>query len=1640
MNKKINPGEKQETTLVLTKQMTANETGTYTNIAEVEGLNSKADIIISVSTGIIQNIIIMLVILIVLILLGWINYKYGIIKTLKLGVFIITASITLLSGGFKEVQANTAWYEFENDSGIGDIFYGGPTGKGICIDFGPVPHGICEDNYGAAYYDHSTDSVQRTETSGNNGSNLKMTFNRNNSNIEMKLSGNNYVFGPFNVSCSESGASYSTKAYDSGNNEISGITITGAKNSFYVNIPKDKCKNGVSRIKTTASITKTYSKTIKNYGYSTFYPDRKHWENGWCQRVKSNGEYLISQKTSSGSKPLTKDVEWTKINGCLDIIKTDKDNTNVKLANVSIRVQCTAVGYDKTHKTDANGNIHIDNLRTGTYTLTETSNSNYGYNANATGSVKIVSGKPVSSTMTNEKQTGSLIINKKDKDTNTNLNGVQFRLKQGNNYIRLNNSNSLSGTQRITSLTKTTNASQATTLTTAGGQIKLVNLLVGTYQLEEISVGNNYGYTVNSTKTKVDRNYIYINNSATPIGNNAIDVTVSRQTSTETNNNNTTRTNGINVFNRRKYIKLSGNVWEDIKPIGKGTDFNNTFGNEDTKIQNIKVTLKNSDGTNVSKIENESTFTNPTYTNESGHYEFEDVLINNLDGYYLEFEYDGEIYTTTKSFNELGQNNSNAETNTSKALEVSNQRDIVDNRYNNVAGTTNESQSIVNNNFNVNYNLTRNENTDATAKSVNMATFESQLSETTRNVNQFNGYENYDTINKITATTKETGYGVLGAETADTIRRNAKTELTNRNCGLVQREQVDLSASTDLENVIVKVNGYTNTYMYGKGNRFTGTVEDQYGNIVSGPEDEYRLDVKGQKWGYFRKMYASDIVYNGTDSCEVYLTYGITVRNNSNTLSTKVTNLANYHDSRYTIVKTGLDENMTDSVEATWTGKGDLGNGYTVEYTSALPDIPAIGTRKIFVQYKLDTSAVVSILSGDVSLNDVVEINGYTTYYGANTYYHTGNGTRTGIYASIDRNSAPGNITLGDNRTYEDDTMIAPAVTMQLTTNERSIEGNVFEDMPEAFNGEANEHEAYSGQERIGNGLYEQGKDRDVKNVTVELFEFDEAKQPNEATNNKAIWTESIKDSKDAPQPVQPDNPRPTYVWTKQELGDNYIGDKTDSVNTELHQVVGKKTQARVVTDQTGHYKIEGIIPGKYVLKFTYGDGSVIYKEGTEVKPLDRADYYKSTIVTSEVVRGALENTPKVSSMWYKTTENAGRTSDAVDYLDAYNSSNSVDAQNRTINKSNQKEISKVEKKKAYTAPMNIKFENMNTEVNSDENGTATVEQVDTDGETVLKTNLDGTQQVETVFRYNTQNVDFGIIEKAKQDYQIQKEITNIKVTLANGQVLIDGNPATQNLQYVKYLEHTPFSRSKYIDMEIDNEILVGATLEVTYQVKAINESELNYLTYGYYYFGEDKDESKIEKLTPSKVIDYFDNDLVFDVLSATNNGETETLVGKIKTIDGEDKIVVLDGENREIVLGKASDYLEESVINSAKKYENILILQSKKALAPTQAEQWSYKASRVLTVSDELEFTNEAENLEVISSSSPSEINNLGSLNPEESIEELKNSKETDFYSEQIVITSPTGENRDYTIYIIGTVVLTIVSLGIIIIKRKAL
>ena len=952
----------------------------------------------------------------------------------------------------------------------------------------------------------------------------------------------------------------------------------------------------------------------------------------------------------------------------------------------------------------------------------------------------------------------------------------------------------------------------------------------------------------------------------------------------------------------------------------------------------------------------------------------------------------------------------NAPANTSKAQEVSSQRTSIDNSYTNVTGTDKEDKSNVNNSFDVNYTFTKAGDTDAHSKSKNIETFEGQLSSDgkVRNVNKFTDYENYDSINKMIATTKETEYNILGGTTVDAIRKNGTAELTNRNCGLAVREQVNLAVSADLINVIVGVNGYTSTYMYKSSANYRASEE-------TSAEDMFRLDVKAKKWGYFRKLYASDIVYNGTDSCKVYMTYGITVINNSNTLSATVSRLANYYDSNYTRVESGTvieNEQSADmklTGEVNWSEKEDAGNGYSVEYVENSLQLAAGESKTIYVKYELSNQAVVKILSGDISLNNIAEINQYTTYFGDNTYYHSG--TKLGEkYASIDRNSAPGNSTIGDNTTYEDDTMAAPSLTMQLAENERTIEGNVFEDIAEGL---SNVAETHTGEKRLGNGVYD-NTDNDIGNVKVELFTY----SGNNAAESQAVWSRDYNDEASL-----------ASMWVSRLKQDRIEGQVRDDIDnryeakyevtgtireeiTNNSNVIGYKIPARVNTDNTGHYKIYGIIPGKYILKFTYGNGSVIYKEAVPQGDL-KVDYYKSTIIKSDTIKNAIQSS--TPSMWYKTTMNdANRTSDAADDKNSYD----VSKTENTLYNSNQY-TSKVETKSAYTAPLNIKFE-----MTDGEEGNETSQSTQ-----VLVTNSDGTQQVETLITYNVKNVDFGIVEKARQEYEVIKEISNVKITLSNGQVLIDGDPRSTEIKYVKLLRNTPFNRANTVDMEIDNELLVGSTIEVEYSIYGKNDSEINYLTYEYYYFGtESSNPDDLETLKITKTIDYLSNELAFD---------KSTLVDSIKPGKFSENTIKTDTEEISI-----SDYLDSNIIQSAKRHSNVLVLVSNKELKPGDTtEEWKYKTSKLLASTDELTFENYVETIEVVTTSVLSDKNILGNLDSlPTNYSSFAGSNETDFYSGNIMITSPTGENRNVIIIVVGAIALLVVAEGIWIIKRKVL
>ena len=118
-------------------------------------------------------------------------------------------------------------------------------------------------------------------------------------------------------------------------------------------------------------------------------------------------------------------------------------------------------------------------------------------------------------------------------------------------------------------------------------------------------------------------------------------------------------------------------------------------------------------------------------------------------------------------------------------------------------------------------------------------------------------------------------------------------------------------------------------------------------------------------------------------------------------------------------------------------------------------------------------------------LDNVVEINSYSTFKG------------DAIYAGIDKDSQPGNAVPGDVNTYEDDTDKAPALQI-LGAEARKITGTVFLDKTS--------DELKIGQERIGDGIYDEGEEKTIPGVLVELVNEDKSVQASATTDENGYF------------------------------------------------------------------------------------------------------------------------------------------------------------------------------------------------------------------------------------------------------------------------------------------------------------------------------------------------------------------------------------------------------------------------------------------------------------------------------------------------------------------------------------------------------
>ena len=272
------------------------------------------------------------------------------------------------------------------------------------------------------------------------------------------------------------------------------------------------------------------------------------------------------------------------------------------------------------------------------------------------------------------------------------------------------------------------------------------------------------------------------------------------------------------------------------------------------------------------------------------------------------------------------------------------------------------------------------------------------------------------------------------------------------------------------------------------------------------------------------------------------------------------------------------------------------------------------------------------------------------------------------------------------------------------------------------------------------------------------------------------------------------------------------------------------------------------------------------------------------------------------------------------------------------------------------------------------------------------------------------------IVERAKQSIEVEKRVRTFKATLANGQVICDltidenGN-VTGEKQHVTYMEpsETSIPRNGYLKLELDNELIQGATLDVTYEIKVTNISELDYLSEKYYKYGTI--EGEVVKLEVAGLVDYLDKDWAYEAQDQWTEKEIADLQG--------------------IVTNEV--YSSEEI-----KDRTILYTESLKGqkLEPTKSASVTLNVAKVLSNQDEINLNNEAEVTEIKKDGGSNVISIPGNYIPGTEIPE----HDSDMAPE-VIVTPNTGENQNFVLPI--TVALTaiiVLGAGVIFIKKKVL
>lgn len=1336
-----------------------------------------------------------------------------------------------------------------------------------------------------------------------------------------------------------------------------------------------------------------------------------------------------------------KSIKWMNFTGNLKIIKEDEE-TGERLKGVKFSVKGPDKTLDRSYTTDENGEINLENIITGEYKVKEVSNSNYGYTVMVEDSVKVKSTKTVVYEAKNKKQTGNLKIIKQDADSEKNLEGVSFKIKKKdeNKYIQVKTGDGwkkdITGIVHVDDMQTVDTENEATIFTTnSDGIIEVRNILKGTYYVEEVSVGDIYfGY-------EVDDDYITWSYTSTANKDNTgsgkghiatVEVVARASYNTKEPPKEENR-NEIVVFkNKRKYIKLSGYAWEDKRVGGK----DNKAGNEKCDVEENTESNKEEDkrlaNVLVKLYSWEGKLLGQTITDEKGNYVFGTKSMADING-------DGII--SIVDVTEITRVISSGETNkyTNGLMDINNDgkidkadieklqniislnEELIDVKIEDIYNSKTKKAGYIEFTYNgLNYETVsvnvKEENTNKVAeissnsqnlvdKSIDGTYLDNRTSfneswaviENNKKIDSDGNVDTLDYNHNNYASSLSYPGGVTGYNEQKypiIVKDNTNNNIFN----ITARTETNTS-----EDASCKFFGQNKTMemILSDKEQYIDTIE----NINLGVKERAQPDLALTK-----DIYSAKVTVNGYEHTYMYNQKFVDKDQNEDEFNVDVKFGEKFGNKSFTRaiypsdVKETQDKDFSVKVVYIITLKNGSGVLYSkinslVDYFDArytIEENGAIGTGyengkiKDEIRYKLDRSYQDAeyrklIINCDTKINpNESNKNIYVEYT------LTRNGVKDILF---DKNGNQKTniegleniVEINSYSTYSDKDFTKSYAGIDSDSNPGStIPGNkdTYEDDTD----------------------YAPGLILEVANpreITGTVFE-DNAVDPTEGgTNRERLGNGKFDDGEKTISGVQVGLYKEAdFEEIKDEDGkiiDMQLESKAKPVGTTTYGGDNKDS-----TGKDGAFTIKDFAPGEYRIVYFWGDGKYTIED------------YKSTIWTSDN-KNEKDGNPNT---WYRVNTDK-RYSDA---LDNYDTRLKIDRGDTSINKMDSKTPTMV-------------F------------GVELADDIDN-----KKTETSGIGKV----TFSIENIDFGVIERPRQSIDVTKRAKSMKMTLANGQVIADAKivekdgklQLEQQVKGVIYTEPSDKNNPKngQIKAEIDNELIQGSKVEIEYEIKVQNNSEIDYDSEKYYCYGE-KD-VEIVKIKASGVYDYLDNTMIAN----DENTEWETIKDYNEKVS---KPTVIEeylhkyqssstdaSGNTEIRIGyeKFEEQYSEAIGNW--RIENIITARKKRLadktilhnanlegeIAPGEFNMASLTASKILTNTDEIELNNDVEITEVTRTAKTGR-----KVTP----------KYTSLYDrgETVTITTPTGENKNYIlITIVAISFFVILGTGIVFIKKKIL